>query len=223
MGIKSKRINILEVYEESFKDPHRYDKYKIILPIAGIVFVVLVASGTALYARLATQSELDEVNSQIGKTKGALSVADKESYEETKTMLSDNQKIAKFNKQLDDAIPFTKKIGDDIYTRAKNADCKITQMTFAKENNTVSVQGTTTKALNVNEYVDQISKNTHYDHVTFNGYTSENSQEDTTNTNNTTTPDTSNTTNPDTNNTTTPHASSYTYHYTVSFQLKGGM
>ena len=68
MGIKSKRINILAVYEESFKDPHRYDKYKIILPIAGIVFVVLVASGTALYARLATQSELNDVNRQIGKT-----------------------------------------------------------------------------------------------------------------------------------------------------------
>ena len=220
MGIKSKRINILAVYEESFKDPHRYDKYKIFLPVVSIVFVILVASGTALYARLATQSELNDVNRQIGKTKGALSVADKESYEETKTLISDNQKITNFNKSLDDYVPFTQKIGDDLYNRAEKSDCQITQMTFSKDNNAVTVQGTTTSALNVNEYVDEISKNTHYDKVTFNGYTSDNSQEDTTQQNTT---DQNATEEDTTGNQNTTQPSNYTYHYSVSFQLKGGM
>jgi hypothetical protein len=220
MGIKSKRINILAVYEESFKDPHRYDKLKIILPIAGIVIVIMIASGLSFYARMVSQSDLNDVNWKVVKTKAALSVADKESYEETKTLISDNQKITKFNKSLDDYVPFTQKIGDDLYNRAEKSDCQITQMTFSKDNNAVTVQGTTISALNVNEYVDEISKNTHYDKVTFNGYTSDNSQEDTTQQNTT---DQNATEEDTTGNQNTTQPSNYTYHYSVSFQLKGGM
>jgi hypothetical protein len=74
--------------------------------------------------------------------------------------------------------------------------------------------------LNVNEYVDEISKNTHYDKVTFNGYTSDNSQEDTTQQNTT---DQNATEEDTTGNQNTTQPSNYTYHYSVSFQLKGGM
>jgi hypothetical protein len=212
MGIKSKRINILAVYEESFKDPHRYDKLKIILPIVGIVIVIMIASGLSFYARMVSQSDLNDVNWKVVKTKAALSVADKDSYDEMKALIKENSEISDFNKSLDKYVPYTYDVGKDLYIRAEKTKCLITTIAYSKDDNTVRLIGNGDTALQLHDFVDSIMKNEKYEKVTYTGYTSslQSSESDTT----------QNTTQNTADNTST---SSYAYNYTITFHLKGGM
>jgi len=212
MGIKSKRINILAVYEESFKDPHRYDKYKIILPIAGIVIVIMIASGLSFYARMVSQSDLNDVNWKVVKTKAALSVADKDSYDEMKALIEENSKISDFNKSLDKYVPYTYDVGKDLYIRAEKTKCRITAIAYSKDDNTVILSANADTTFQLHDFVDSIMTNKKYEKVDYKGYTSssQSSESDTT----------QNTTQNTADNTST---SSYAYNYTITFHLKGGM
>ncbi len=85
-NIKNKQIDILKAYEDSLKDPHRYDKVRMYAVPIVIVTITAVTTISLAVMNHFLDTKIEDQNSQIKTTQDAIAAADKDSYNELKTM-----------------------------------------------------------------------------------------------------------------------------------------
>ena len=99
-GIKNKQLDILKAYEDSLKDPHRYDLLKLIAAPLSILLVIAITCGALFFVTSNTQKQISDINTKIGTTKAAIEATDQQSYSELKTMQEAVSAMNEINRKM---------------------------------------------------------------------------------------------------------------------------
>jgi hypothetical protein len=145
-NIKNKQIDILKAYEDSLKDPHRYDKIRMYaIPIA-IVALTAVTTGSLAVVNHVIDTKIADQDSQIKTTKDAIAASDKQSYTDLKTMTQQVSSLTQIDTQLKNQIKFSGSTLTKLDDIASNYDITYTGVTYSKSGTSSSTSSTSSSS-----------------------------------------------------------------------------
>lgn len=196
-GIKNKKLDILKAYEDSLKDPHRYDLLKLIAAPLAIVLVVFIVCGSLFFVSSNTKKQISDINTQIGTTKAAIEATDQQSYSELKTMQQAVSAMNEINKKISNyvsmsATKLNKLVGFCDDNGIDISSISFTQPTSSNTTSTLTLQGQAASPDDITQFITDLRSSKLYSSINYTGYTqSQTSTTDTSSSSNTTTAATS--------------------------------
>lgn len=169
--LMNKKLNLLEAYEQSFLDPHRYDRIKRLIPLMVIALVLLAffISMTLLTRKVDNESEA--INSQIKTVQRAINQTDKGPYQKLDKMQKALSAIKSVDDSINSLIKFDKATLTNLISTASRQGVTITSITFNQQENKLTIGCSTATATKVTSFVKSLREDTkHYDNISYTGY-----------------------------------------------------
>lgn len=219
-GIKNKQLDILKAYEDSLKDPHRYDLLKLIAAPLSILLVIAITCGALFFVTSNTQKEISDINTKIGTTKAAIEATDQQSYSELKTMQEAVSAMNEINRKISNYVSMSSTKLNKIVGFCDDNGIDITSLSFTQptetsSTSTLTLQGSAEDPDDITMFVSDLRASKLYKNIQYAGYTqSQNSVDQTGNTE-----ATSNTGNSQKSKAITPQSETV-YTFTVTMVLK---
>lgn len=170
-GIKKKKLDILKAYEDSLRDPHRYDKWRFIAPPLAIVLVVAVVCGVLFWNIYSINTSIKSANKNIATTKAAIAATDSNSYKELQTMQQAVNAMNSINKQISSYVPFSSTKLNRIVTLSDTYGVDIKGLEYTQSNAQLTVDGEVDDVDDIYPYVNAMRKSKLYKSVQYDGYT----------------------------------------------------
>lgn len=221
-GIKNKQLDILKAYEDSLKDPHRYDLLKLIAAPLSILLVIAITCGALFFVTSNTQKQISDINTKIGTTKAAIEATDQQSYSELKTMQEAVSAMNEINRKISNYVSMSSTKLNKIVGFCDDNGIDITSLSFTQptetsSTSTLTLQGSAEDPDDITMFVSDLRSSKLYKNINYGGYTqSQNTADATSNTD--TTSNTGNSNKSATANVTTQTETVYTF--TVTMVLK---
>lgn len=221
-GIKNKQLDILKAYEDSLKDPHRYDLLKLIAAPLSILLVIAITCGALFFVTSNTQKEISDINTKIGTTKAAIEATDQQSYSELKTMQEAVSAMNEINRKISNYVSMSSTKLNKIVGFCDDNGIDITSLSFTQptetsSTSTLTLQGSAEDPDDITMFVSDLRSSKLYKNINYGGYTqSQNTADATSNTD--TTSNTGNSNKSAAANVTTQTETVYTF--TVTMVLK---
>ncbi len=221
-GIKNKQLDILKAYEDSLKDPHRYDLLKLIAAPLSILLVIAITCGALFFVTSNTQKQISDINTKIGTTKAAIEATDQQSYSELKTMQEAVSAMNEINRKISNYVSMSSTKLNKIVGFCDDNGIDITSLSFTQptetsSTSTLTLQGSAEDPDDITMFVSDLRSSKLYKNINYAGYTqSQNTVDATSNTN--TTSNTVNSNKSAAANVTTQTETVYTF--TVTMVLK---
>ena len=221
-GIKNKQLDILKAYEDSLKDPHRYDLLKLIAAPLSILLVIAITCGALFFVTSNTQKEISDINTKIGTTKAAIEATDQQSYSELKTMQEAVSAMNEINRKISNYVSMSSTKLNKIVGFCDDNGIDITSLSFTQptetsSTSTLTLQGSAEDPDDITMFVSDLRSSKLYKNINYAGYTqSQNTADATSNTD--TTSNTGNSNKSAAANVTTQTETVYTF--TVTMVLK---
>jgi Tfp pilus assembly protein PilN len=221
-GIKNKQLDILKAYEDSLKDPHRYDLLKLIAAPLSILLVIAITCGALFFVTSNTQKQISDINTKIGTTKAAIEATDQQSYSELKTMQEAVSAMNEINRKISNYVSMSSTKLNKIVGFCDDNGIDITSLSFTQptetsSTSTLTLQGSAEDPDDITMFVSDLRSSKLYKNINYGGYTqSQNTADATSNTD--TTSNTGNSNKSAAANVTTQTETVYTF--TVTMVLK---
>lgn len=221
-GIKNKQLDILKAYEDSLKDPHRYDLLKLIAAPLSILLVIAITCGALFFVTSNTQKQISDINTKIGTTKAAIEATDQQSYSELKTMQEAVSAMNEINRKISNYVSMSSTKLNKIVGFCDDNGIDITSLSFTQptetsSTSTLTLQGSAEDPDDITMFVSDLRSSKLYKNINYGGYTqSQNTVDATSNTD--TTSNTGNSNKSAAANVTTQTETVYTF--TVTMVLK---
>lgn len=221
-GIKNKQLDILKAYEDSLKDPHRYDLLKLIAAPLSILLVIAITCGALFFVTSNTQKQISDINTKIGTTKAAIEATDQQSYSELKTMQEAVSAMNEINRKISNYVSMSSTKLNKIVGFCDDNGIDITSLSFTQptetsSTSTLTLQGSAEDPDDITMFVSDLRSSKLYKNINYAGYTqSQNTVDATSNTD--TTSNTVNSNKSTAANVTTQTETVYTF--TVTMVLK---
>ncbi|HAN57542.1 MAG TPA: hypothetical protein DCQ45_00980 [Erysipelotrichaceae bacterium] len=221
-GIKNKQLDILKAYEDSLKDPHRYDLLKLIAAPLSILLVIAITCGALFFVTSNTQKQISDINTKIGTTKAAIEATDQQSYSELKTMQEAVSAMNEINRKISNYVSMSSTKLNKIVGFCDDNGIDITSLSFTQptetsSTSTLTLQGSAEDPDDITMFVSDLRSSKLYKNINYGGYTqSQNTADATSNTD--TTSNTVNSNKSAAANVTTQTETVYTF--TVTMVLK---
>lgn len=221
-GIKNKQLDILKAYEDSLKDPHRYDLLKLIAAPLSILLVIAITCGALFFVTSNTQKQISDINTKIGTTKAAIEATDQQSYSELKTMQEAVSAMNEINRKISNYVSMSSTKLNKIVGFCDDNGIDITSLSFTQptetsSTSTLTLQGSAEDPDDITMFVSDLRSSKLYKNINYAGYTqSQNTADATSNTD--TTSNTGNSNKSAAANVTTQTETVYTF--TVTMVLK---
>ncbi len=221
-GIKNKQLDILKAYEDSLKDPHRYDLLKLIAAPLSILLVIAITCGALFFVTSNTQKQISDINTKIGTTKAAIEATDQQSYSELKTMQEAVSAMNEINRKISNYVSMSSTKLNKIVGFCDDNGIDITSLSFTQptetsSTSTLTLQGSAEDPDDITMFVSDLRSSKLYKNINYSGYTqSQNTADGTSNTD--TTSNTGNSNKSAAANVTTQTETVYTF--TVTMVLK---
>ena len=221
-GIKNKQLDILKAYEDSLKDPHRYDLLKLIAAPLSILLVIAITCGALFFVTSNTQKQISDINTKIGTTKAAIEATDQQSYSELKTMQEAVSAMNEINRKISNYVSMSSTKLNKIVGFCDDNGIDITSLSFTQptetfSTSTLTLQGSAEDPDDITMFVSDLRSSKLYKNINYAGYTqSQNTVDATSNTD--TTSNTVNSNKSAAANVTTQTETVYTF--TVTMVLK---
>lgn len=221
-GIKNKQLDILKAYEDSLKDPHRYDLLKLIAAPLSILLVIAITCGALFFVTSNTQKQISDINTKIGTTKAAIEATDQQSYSELKTMQEAVSAMNEINRKISNYVSMSSTKLNKIVGFCDDNGIDITSLSFTQptetsSTSTLTLQGSAEDPDDITMFVSDLRSSKLYKNINYAGYTqSQNTADATSNTD--TTSNTVNSNKSTAANVTTQTETVYTF--TVTMVLK---
>ncbi len=221
-GIKNKQLDILKAYEDSLKDPHRYDLLKLIAAPLSILLVIAITCGALFFVTSNTQKQISDINTKIGTTKAAIEATDQQSYSELKTMQEAVSAMNEINRKISNYVSMSSTKLNKIVGFCDDNGIDITSLSFTQptetsSTSTLTLQGSAEDPDDITMFVSDLRSSKLYKNINYAGYTqSQNTVDATSNTD--TTSNTGNSNKSAAANVTTQTETVYTF--TVTMVLK---
>lgn len=221
-GIKNKQLDILKAYEDSLKDPHRYDLLKLIAAPLSILLVIAITCGALFFVTSNTQKQISDINTKIGTTKAAIEATDQQSYSELKTMQEAVSAMNEINRKISNYVSMSSTKLNKIVGFCDDNGIDITSLSFTQptetsSTSTLTLQGSAEDPDDITMFVSDLRSSKLYKNINYGGYTqSQNTADATSNTD--TTSNTGNNNKSTAANVTTQTETVYTF--TVTMVLK---
>ena len=169
--LMNKKLNLLEAYEQSFIDPHRYDRIKKLIPLMAIALVLLAFFITMTVLTRRVDNETANVNDQIKTVQRAINQTDKGPYQKLDKMQKALSAIKSVDDSINSLIKFDKATLNDLLSTATRQGVTITSITFNQQENKLTIGCTTATATKVTSFVKALREDTnHYDNISYTGY-----------------------------------------------------
>lgn len=170
-GIKKKKLDILKAYEDSLRDPHRYDKWRLIAPPLAIVIVIAVVCGALFWNIYSINTSIKSANKNIATTKAAIAATDSDSYKELQTMEQAVNAMNAINKKIAGYVPFSSEKLNKIVTLSDTYGVDINGLEYAQSNAQLTIDGEVDDVDDIYPYVNAMRKSKLYKSVKYDGYT----------------------------------------------------
>ena len=176
-GIKNKQLDILKAYEDSLKDPHRYDLLKLIAAPLSILLVIAITCGA-----------FSDINTKIGTTKAAIEATDQQSYSELKTMQEAVSAMNEINRKISNYVSMSSTKLNKIVGFCDDNGIDITSLSFTQptetsSTSTLTLQGSAEDPDDITMFVSDLRSSKLYKNINYGGYTqSQNTADATSNT-----------------------------------------
>ncbi len=190
-GIKNKQLDILKAYEDSLKDPHRYDLLKLIAAPLSILLVIAITCGALFFVTSNTQKQISDINTKIGTTKAAIEATDQQSYSELKTMQEAVSAMNEINRKISNYVSMSSTKLNKIVGFCDDNGIDITSLSFTQptetsSTSTLTLQGSAEDPDDITMFVSDLRSSKLYKNINYGGYTqSQNTVDATSNTNTT--------------------------------------
>ena len=190
-GIKNKQLDILKAYEDSLKDPHRYDLLKLIAAPLSILLVIAITCGALFFVTSNTQKQISDINTKIGTTKAAIEATDQQSYSELKTMQEAVSAMNEINRKISNYVSMSSTKLNKIVGFCDDNGIDITSLSFTQptetsSTSTLTLQGSAEDPDDITMFVSDLRSSKLYKNINYGGYTqSQNTADATSNTNTT--------------------------------------
>ncbi len=190
-GIKNKQLDILKAYEDSLKDPHRYDLLKLIAAPLSILLVIAITCGALFFVTSNTQKQISDINTKIGTTKAAIEATDQQSYSELKTMQEAVSAMNEINRKISNYVSMSSTKLNKIVGFCDDNGIDITSLSFTQptetsSTSTLTLQGSAEDPDDITMFVSDLRSSKLYKNINYAGYTqSQNTVDATSNTNTT--------------------------------------
>lgn len=187
-GIKNKQLDILKAYEDSLKDPHRYDLLKLIAAPLSILLVIAITCGTLFFVTSNTQKQISDINTKIGTTKAAIEATDQQSYSELKTMQEAVSAMNEINRKISNYVSMSSTKLNKIVGFCDDNGIDITSLSFTQptetsSTSTLTLQGSAEDPDDITMFVSDLRSSKLYKNINYAGYTqSQNTVDATSNT-----------------------------------------
>lgn len=187
-GIKNKQLDILKAYEDSLKDPHRYDLLKLIAAPLSILLVIAITCGALFFVTSNTQKEISDINTKIGTTKAAIEATDQQSYSELKTMQEAVSAMNEINRKISNYVSMSSTKLNKIVGFCDDNGIDITSLSFTQptetsSTSTLTLQGSAEDPDDITMFVSDLRSSKLYKNINYSGYTqSQNTADATSNT-----------------------------------------
>lgn len=187
-GIKNKQLDILKAYEDSLKDPHRYDLLKLIAAPLSILLVIAITCGALFFVTSNTQKEISDINTKIGTTKAAIEATDQQSYSELKTMQEAVSAMNEINRKISNYVSMSSTKLNKIVGFCDDNGIDITSLSFTQptetsSTSTLTLQGSAEDPDDITMFVSDLRSSKLYKNINYGGYTqSQNTADATSNT-----------------------------------------
>lgn len=187
-GIKNKQLDILKAYEDSLKDPHRYDLLKLIAAPLSILLVIAITCGALFFVTSNTQKQISDINTKIGTTKAAIEATDQQSYSELKTMQEAVSAMNEINRKISNYVSMSSTKLNKIVGFCDDNGIDITSLSFTQPTETSStsaltLQGSAEDPDDITMFVSDLRSSKLYKNINYGGYTqSQNTADATSNT-----------------------------------------
>lgn len=187
-GIKNKQLDILKAYEDSLKDPHRYDLLKLIAAPLSILLVIAITCGALFFVTSNTQKQISDINTKIGTTKAAIEATDQQSYSELKTMQEAVSAMNEINRKISNYVSMSSTKLNKIVGFCDDNGIDITSLSFTQptetsSTSTLTLQGSAEDPDDITMFVSDLRSSKLYKNINYGGYTqSQNTADATSNT-----------------------------------------
>ncbi|MDD6421483.1 MAG: hypothetical protein PUF83_00220 [Intestinibaculum porci] len=187
-GIKNKQLDILKAYEDSLKDPHRYDLLKLIAAPLSILLVIAITCGALFFVTSNTQKQISDINTKIGTTKAAIEATDQQSYSELKTMQEAVSAMNEINRKISNYVSMSSTKLNKIVGFCDDNGIDITSLSFTQptetsSTSTLTLQGSAEDPDDITMFVSDLRSSKLYKNINYGGYTqSQNTVDATSNT-----------------------------------------
>ncbi len=187
-GIKNKQLDILKAYEDSLKDPHRYDLLKLIAAPLSILLVIAITCGALFFVTSNTQKQISDINTKIGTTKAAIEATDQQSYSELKTMQEAVSAMNEINRKISNYVSMSSTKLNKIVGFCDDNGIDITSLSFTQptetsSTSTLTLQGSAEDPDDITMFVSDLRSSKLYKNINYAGYTqSQNTVDATSNT-----------------------------------------
>lgn len=187
-GIKNKQLDILKAYEDSLKDPHRYDLLKLIAAPLSILLVIAITCGALFFVTSNTQKQISDINTKIGTTKAAIEATDQQSYSELKTMQEAVSAMNEINRKISNYVSMSSTKLNKIVGFCDDNGIDITSLSFTQptetsSTSTLTLQGSAEDPDDITMFVSDLRSSKLYKNINYAGYTqSQNTADATSNT-----------------------------------------
>lgn len=187
-GIKNKQLDILKAYEDSLKDPHRYDLLKLIAAPLSILLVIAITCGALFFVTSNTQKQISDINTKIGTTKAAIEATDQQSYSELKTMQEAVSAMNEINRKISNYVSMSSTKLNKIVGFCDDNGIDITSLSFTQptetsSTSTLTLQGSAEDPDDITMFVSDLRSSKLYKNINYSGYTqSQNTADGTSNT-----------------------------------------
>lgn len=187
-GIKNKQLDILKAYEDSLKDPHRYDLLKLIAAPLSILLVIAITCGALFFVTSNTQKQISDINTKIGTTKAAIEATDQQSYSELKTMQEAVSAMNEINRKISNYVSMSSTKLNKIVGFCDDNGIDITSLSFTQptetsSTSTLTLQGSAEDPDDITMFVSDLRSSKLYKNINYSGYTqSQNTADATSNT-----------------------------------------
>ncbi len=187
-GIKNKQLDILKAYEDSLKDPHRYDLLKLIAAPLSILLVIAITCGALFFVTSNTQKQISDINTKIGTTKAAIEATDQQSYSELKTMQEAVSAMNEINRKISNYVSMSSTKLNKIVGFCDDNGINITSLSFTQptetsSTSTLTLQGSAEDPDDITMFVSDLRSSKLYKNINYAGYTqSQNTVDATSNT-----------------------------------------
>ena len=175
-GIKNKQLDILKAYEDSLKDPHRYDLLKLIAAPLSILLVIAITCGALFFVTSNTQKQISDINTKIGTTKAAIEATDQQSYSELKTMQEAVSAMNEINRKISNYVSMSSTKLNKIVGFCDDNGIDITSLSFTQptetsSTSTLTLQGSAEDPDDITMFVSDLRSSKLYKNINYAGYT----------------------------------------------------